>query len=212
MIRQELYKIFSGRVTIFIVASVLILNIVQLVYLENRANLWTSEAYNEVWEEIYATENRNNVAKEWIDSRMTEVSAEWDSMSPEERYNAKYYGDDVYVRLQLLTDIQKEIEYAVGYNDYLSRIDEAVKRYELISVFSEPDAYAYRELLEMKEVYERVREKELDPAPSAGIAMASQADITDILALVILLYLTVTVWLKEREQSMLLLIRTTKNG
>lgn len=208
MTRQELYKIFSGRVTIFLVASVLILNIVQLVYLENRANLWTSEAYNEVWEEIDATDN---AAKEWIDSRMAEVSAEWDSMPPEEQYNAKYYGDDVYVRLQLLTEIQKEIEYAVGYNDYLSSIDEAVKRYELIAVFSEPDAYAYRELLEMKEVYEQVKEKELEPAPSAGIVIASQADITDILALVLLLYLTVTVWLKEREQSMLLLIRTTKN-
>ena len=212
MIRQELYKIFSGKVTIFLVASVLILNIVQLVYLENRADIWTAESYNEVWEEIYATEDGNNAAKEWIDSRMAEVSAEWDSMSFEEQYNAKYYGDDIYIRLQLLSEIQREIEYATGYNDYLAGIDEAVKRYELIAVFSEPDAYAYRELLEMKEPYEQVGEKELDPAPSAGISMASQADITDILALVLLLYLTVTVWLKEREQSMLLLIRTTKNG
>lgn len=212
MIRHELYKIFSGRVTILLFAVVLILNIAQSVYLENKADLWTPDAYNEVWEELYASEDKGDTAQEWIESRVAEVTVVWDSMNSEEQYNARRYAGELYVEMQLLSEIQKEIKQAVGYNDYLAGIDESVRRYEMMAVFAEPDAYSYRELLKIQKLYAKVSEKELEPAPSAGIVMASKADITDILALVLLLYFTVTVWLKEREQGMLLLIRTAKSG
>lgn len=64
----------------------------------------------------------------------------------------------------------------------------------------------------MQRAYGKLSEKTLEPAPSAGVRLATHSDVTDILSLVLFLYLNVTVWLKEREQNMLLLLRTAKNG
>ena len=211
MIKQELYKIFVNKTAIVFLA-VLLVNVAQLVYLENKASVWDAEVYNEVWEDIGSSEGDSTKIKARIDERVAEVNVRWEAISREDQYYAKRNKESLYVERELLLSVQDEVMRAVGYNDYLASIDETVKRYELLSVFSEPDIYAYRELLKMQDLYGNLSRKELMPEPSAGIRMASQADVTDILALILILYLTVTVWLKEREQGMLLLLRTTKNG
>ncbi len=211
MIKQELYKIFVNKTAIIFI-MVLIVNVAQLLYLEDNANVWDAEGYNAVWEDIGSSDSDSVKVKARIDDRVAEINVEWEAISREDQYYAKRNKEPLYVKRELLLSIQDEVWRAVGYNDYLESIDETVKRYELLSVFSEPDIYAYRELLKMQDLYGTLSRKELTPEPSAGIRMASKADVTDILALILILYLTVTVWLKEREQSMLLLLRTTRNG
>lgn len=211
MIRQELYKIFGNK-TIFIFIVVLLINAAQLLYLENKASVWDADDYNEVWGNITGTDDTGIKIKERIDEYVSEINAEWELMDREDQYYAKINNDTIYVRRELLLSVQNEVEKTIGYNDYLDSIDDTVRRYEMLAVFSDPDIYAYKELLKVQSLYDSLDKKEMTPEPSAGISMASKADVTDILALILILYLTVTVWLKEREQGMLLLIRTTGNG
>lgn len=216
MIRQELYKIFANKVAVFLVLLVFAVNIFQLVFLENSANPWTPNAYNKVWERITDDVKMENaggaIIKERISELILDKTAEWNAKSSDEQVRIRRSGEGIYAELQLLDRVQQEIDFALGYNTYLAGVEETAERYKMLSIFAEQDAYVYREILIMKELYGELEEKQLVPEPSAGIRMASHSDVTDILALVLLLYLTVTVWLKEREQNMLLLIRTTTNG
>ena len=211
MIRQELYKTFGNK-TIFIFIVILLINVAQLLYIENKADIWDAGDYNDVWENITGTDGTGIKIKERIDEYVAEINAKWELLDRDDQYYAKRNKETLYVRRELLLSIQNEVEKTIGYNDYLDGIDDTVRRYEMLAVFSDTDIYAYKELLKVQSLYNSLDKKEMTPEPSAGISMASKADVTDILALILILYLTVTVWLKEREQGMLLLIRTTGNG
>lgn len=216
MLKQEFYKIFANKTAIFFVVAVLLINVVQLIYLDNKANLWSASGYTAAWrdiEELLEDETNDRViVQDWLKERSSAVELAIAARDDEMKKAATVYEDNVYAERALLSRIQTEVDFALGYNDYLANVDEMARRYEMISIFSKPDGYAYREIMKMQKAYDRLGEKVLEPAPSAGIRLATHSDVTDILSLVIFLYLTVTVWLREREQNVLLLLRTAKNG
>jgi len=216
VIKQELYKVFVNKSTLLFIVVLLAFNIVQLVYLDNKANPWPASAYTEAWRDIEELLEDETAGRTIVQDRLKErslaVALARVSEDEDVKAAAAVYTGDVYTELQLLSRIQTEVDFALGYNEYLASVEEAARRYEMLAVFSEPNGYAYREIMKMQEVYGKVSEKTLEPVPSAGVRLATHSDVTDILALVLFLYLTVTVWLKEREQNMLLLLRTAKNG
>lgn len=216
MIRQELYKVFVKKSTVFFIAVLLILNMAQLVYIDKKANSWTFSAYTRAWRsmEKYAEDgtDRHCAMQEWLKERSDAALAAIALKDEAAKSAASVYTDNVYTETRLLARLEQEVGFALGYGEYLAGVDEAARRYEMLSVFSKSDSYAYRDIMKMQKLYGRIERKTLEPAPSAGVRLATHSDVTDILALVILLYLTVTVWLKEREQNMLLLLRTTRNG
>lgn len=139
MLKQELYKVLANKSVIFFATAVLLLNVIQLIYLDNRANLWSASGYTEAWrdiEELLQNETTDGtVVQDWLDERSMTVTLAIASRDDEAKNAAAVYEDNVYVELELLSKIQAEVDFALGYNDYLANIDEMARRYEMIAVF-----------------------------------------------------------------------------
>lgn len=78
--------------------------------------------------------------------------------------------------------------------------------------FFNKDDYVYRNLVKTVKLYKNLTAFEAVPAASAGVIMATGSDVTDFLAIVLILFFGIMVWLKEKEDGMLVIIRTSKNG
>ncbi len=210
MIKHELYKLITTKSVMVLIVVVLFINVFVLCQVENKSKEYSSAEYNEFWNELIveASEKGWNVILEDYDVRFEEF--DMTGLSAAERYKFKQSG--TYHRKSLYEDVKEEFVFQLGYADYLEGIEAAAKRYEMMVFFGDADSYAYREIMKIKEAYSKMDRIELEPAQSAGMEMASNSVITDILAVVALLCVAVTLWLKEKEQKVLLLIRTTYHG
>ncbi|MBQ9765872.1 MAG: hypothetical protein IJW18_06720 [Lachnospiraceae bacterium] len=210
MIKHELYKLISAKAIVALTFIVLIVNVILLWKMEKDKTSYTAADYMNEWATI--TEEARVSGWEVVLEGFGEKLAVFDEtgLSAKERFALRNSAD--YYKKALYTDIQTELAFLTDYAGYLEGIDSAAKRYEKIVLFGNVDGYAYRDIMKMKAAYADVDKIELIPAPSAGIEMAATSGVTDILALIVLLCVAVTVWLKEREHNMLLLLRTTCHG
>lgn len=211
MIKHELYKIISSKTVILLVAMVFVVNIILLYYVQDEQRSYGSEAYKVLWEEARELADREGSwdgVLEWILEKRKVFSSG--------RYTdwlaGLTYTDNISAEKALLSDVYEEIEFMSDYPGYLAGIDEAAKTYKTISLFGKTDGYAYANIVMMAEAYANIERIELKPTPSAGMEMAASTGVTDILAIIVILMISVMLWIKEREQGMLLLIRTTNNG
>lgn len=210
MIRHECYKVISAKAIIFLAMAVLVINVVLLWHMEKDKTSYTADEYNSEWKNM--TAEAKNVGWESVFLSLTDKLAAFDesNLTIKERIALKESED--YYKKELYNDLKDELSFQMDYNGYLTGIDEAAERYKAISLFGNVDSYAYRDIMKMKKAYADIERIELTPAASAGIEMAATSGITDILALVVLLCVAVTVWLKEREQKIMLLLRTSYKG
>ena len=210
MIRHELYKLITTKSVMFSIIVVLVANIFILWHVESGSKEYSPAEYCEFWDEltVEASEKGWEAVLENYDVRFDEF--DMTGLSGIERIEFKMSG--TYYRKYLYEDVKEEIEFQIGYAEYLEGIESAAKRYEMMAFFGDKDSYAYREIMKIKEIYADMDRIELEPAQSSGIEMAANSMIADILAVVALLCVAVTLWLKEKEQKVLLLIRTTYHG
>ncbi len=211
MIKHELYKIISSKTVILLVTVVFVINIILLCYTEQEQRGYSAEAYKVLWEEAQAladSEGSWNSVIEWLSEKLEVFSVG--------RYTdwlaGLTYTGDISAEKALLSDVYEEIDFMSDYPGYLAGIDEAAETYKTISLFGKVDGYAYANIMMMTEAYANIERKELTPTPSAGMEMAASTGVTDILALIVILMVAVMLWIKEREQGMMLLIRTTSGG
>lgn len=210
MFKHELYKIISAKAIVLLTVAVLVVNVLLLWQMEKDKTTYTAEEYMTEWALI--TEEAEESGWESVIVGFDEKLAPFDEtgLNAKERHALRNSED--YHKKSMYNDILAELEFQTDYAGYLESVDKAAERYKKISLFSKVDGYAYRDIMKMRELYAGVKRIELKPAPSSGVEMAASSGITDILALVVLLCIAVTIWLKEREQNMMLLLRTTYCG
>ncbi len=210
MIRHELYKLVTTRGVVIIMAAIFAVNIALVWWLEKDKTSYEAYEYKALWEEIddIAEQSDWDAVMTELENRLSELDTA--GLTKEEilavRSRADYYKKDLYA------DVLEELSFQLDYIGYLGSISAAADRYKAMSVFGKVDSFVYRDLMKMKEVYAGIERIEITPAPSSGVEMAATSGVTDILALAVLLFIAVTVWLKEKEQNMLLLLRTTYRG
>ena len=88
MVKQELYKIFVNKTAIIFIL-VLLVNVAQLMYLENKANVWDAEGYNAVWEDIGSSDSDSAKVKARIDELVAEINVRWEEISRDDQDYAK---------------------------------------------------------------------------------------------------------------------------
>ncbi|MBE5949682.1 MAG: hypothetical protein E7261_11785, partial [Lachnospiraceae bacterium] len=74
MIKQELYKVFVNKSTLLFIIALLVFNVVQLVYLDNKANPWTASAYTEAWRDIEELLEDETAGRTIVQDRLKERS------------------------------------------------------------------------------------------------------------------------------------------
>lgn len=211
MIRNELYKIISNRTAVLLAALILLLNIVFQVYVEQNDNRYNAASYNALWEDLEKQAEEEG-AWDGVAIYLAERLEVFSETPRTERESLVIYTDSFLAERALFEDVYEEISFQADYPGYLKGVDEYVDTFMSMSIFGKVDGYSHKDLLKMKAEYAGMERKELIPEQSAGMEVAASTGVTDILALVLILFVVVMLWLKEREQNMLLLIRTTYNG
>ncbi len=210
MTGHELYKLITTKSIMFFIITMLIVNVFILCQVESKNKEYSSTEYIEFWNELTVEAKKSgwSAVLEGFAARLDEFDTT--GLSLDERIALK--NSDIYYKKSMYMDVQEELTFQLGYVEYLEGIEIAAERYKMFELIGEIDSYAYRKIVKINEAYAKLDRIELEPAQSAGVEMAANSVITDVLAVITLLCVAVTVWLKEKEQKVMLLIRTTYRG
>lgn len=193
MLKNETGKIFLNRSVASFIVFIILLNFLQMYYLQNKnINDNGLSGYRSVWETVeekYAAEGEESTRK-WLASQ------------------AEAFGTEQSVYSYVLTEYDK----ILGYDAYLAELIEYSNRITGVSIFADKESFSYRNIKSMVKQYEEMRETIPTAAPSIGFENATNSGITDIIAIVTIMYICVFVWLRDKEDNNLVLIRTTPVG
>ncbi len=212
MFKHELYKVVCNKASIAFVIVVFIINAFQLIWLEDNNYWYPQDAYCTLWDDLRAS--AGDSVEGWqtvIGGLEAEIKKMKDSHYDMSVVPSRYTGS-AYYDTMLYNRVIAEIESTLGYEEYLAEIELTKMRYEALGSLVDRDNYVYRNLMKSAALYEGLEPIELIPEQSAGVIMATGSDVTDFLAFALFLFFGINVWLKEKEQGMLGVIRTTKNG
>ena len=111
--------------------------------------------------------------------------------------------------------MNEEIEQlkAVGtYHQYLQSIDDAAATMTAVSIFADPDSFAYRNIVKTPAAYDGVRSVRPVFAPSNGVLLAVENTPSDILLLFIIFTAVTVIFYKDRECGIVGLVKPLRYG
>ena len=111
--------------------------------------------------------------------------------------------------------MNREIEQlkAVGtYHQYLQSIDDAAATMTAVSIFADPDSFAYRNIVKTPAAYDSVRSVQPVFAPSNGVLLAIENTPSDILLLFIIFTAVTVIFYKDRECGIVGLVKPLRYG
>lgn len=133
----------------------------------------------------------------------------------EEKYregNYLKYSEDLFSEKTAVDQVLAEINTLSGYDAYLEGIDEKAEIMTSSSLFSNPDTFSYRNIQRTPGAFHHLKGNQLKADIPLGVTTATQADITDILAVLMILYLCICLFIRERENKLLMLVKPTTYG
>ena len=111
--------------------------------------------------------------------------------------------------------MNNEIEQlkAVGtYRQYLQSIDDAAATMTAVSIFADPESFAYRNIVKTPAAYDSVRSIQPVFAPSNGVLLAIENTPSDILLLFIIFTAVTVIFYKDRECGIVGLVKPLRYG
>lgn len=193
VVSTELKKLFSNKIFLMIVCSVLVMNAYLMFKSTNSKKLMASD-YNKIYTEI---ENKSSDEEklEYFDTRVN------DSASGKYDYNwVVFY------------ELANECYDIVHYKEFLDSIDEQAEAMTKTSLFAKPDTFNYKTIVKTPHAYKNMRDVEPHFDISKGINLALDNSFTDILCGFILLFAVLMLMISDREQGMSGLLFALKRG
>lgn len=128
---------------------------------------------------------------------------------------------DTYV-LQYLPTLQQEIyflnkllseaEQLAAYDGFLVEKEEEANLKTKISIFAKPDTFTYRNMQKIAEDFHEMRGIHPLFDISDGVAAATDTVVTDWIAILLLLFVSGQLIIREKERGILPVIKASKNG
>ncbi len=122
------------------------------------------------------------------------------------------YTDSLWKELNLYSDIITEVENCINYPEYLMSIQDTALKLQEVSIFSDPAAFSYKNIIKTAKDFTHLQNRELDPGPSYGIKMFGEFLGTDLLAVLFILIIVISLITREKEQAQFILLRSTYKG
>ena len=193
--RNELYKLTHTRMFIFVAVCALILN----VYISASNNFGFYCPAKE-YKEYYALAEGKTFqeAYDYSIARRDNMFAGWD--------DGKWA-----VRSMMYYQIE-QLKAVAGYRSYLKSIDDTAASMTAVSIFADPDSFAYRNIVKTPSAYDSVRSVKPTFAPSKGVLLAAENTASDILLLFVVFTAVMVVFYKDRESGITGLIKPLKLG
>ena len=191
----ELRKLFTSPVFIFAAAAAVVLNI-YLCLSAKPVNI-SDEEYKSFYSSIEGLSETEKT--EYIDNALNEL----------------YSSEITYESIMKREFYRREAEQAAlirDYEDYLKGIDESAKNMTSISIFADKNSFTYRNISITPAAYNGVRKVKPQYSPSQGILMAADNTGADIMLIFIVLAAVTVLFIKEREASVIGLLKPLKYG
>lgn len=195
IISHELYKLIHTKMFIFVAICALILN----VYISASQNFGMYCPAKE-YKEYYALADGKTFkeAYDYSVARRDNMFAGWD--------NGKWA-----VRSMMNTQIE-HLKAVAGYKSYLKSIDDTAQSMTVVSIFADPDSFAYRNIVKTPHAYDSVRSVQPTFAPSKGVLLTVENTASDILLLFVVFTAVTVVFYKDRESRITGLIKPLRYG
>lgn len=195
MLRAELKKLLSHRAIWILLVCLLCVNgYIKVTSAYDRH--YTPSEYTTFLNEL---EGKN--LQEIID--YTNEKIDTVLQNPEENlyYNGYLYYDTLEIAQQLME-----------YPDYLTSIKDNAENMVGVSIWGGQDTFSYRNIQKTPPAYDALVGTTLTFETSLGVEDFLSSPLTDILALILLFLCTSSIFLRDREQGMVPLLYSTKNG
>lgn len=195
MLRAELKKLLSHRTIWILLVCLLCINgYIKVTSAYDR--YYTPSEYTTFLNEL---EDKN--LQEIVDYANEKIDTA--SQNPEESlyYNGYLYYDTVEIAQQLME-----------YPNYLTGINNNAENMASVSIWGGQDTFSYRNIQKTPTAYDGLVGTTLTFDTSLGVEDFLSSPLTDILALILLFLCTSNIFLRDREQSMIPLLYSTKNG
>lgn len=193
--RAELRKLFTSPIFIFVAAAAVVLNI-YLCLSAKPVNI-SDEEYKAFYANLEGLSEQEKT--EYIDNSL----------------KALYSSEITYENVMKREFFRNEAEQASlvrDYKEYLNNIDESAKTMTSVSIFADKNSFTYRNISITPAAYDSVRDVKPKYSPSQGVLMAINNNSTDIMLIFIVLTAVTVLFIKEREASVIGLLKPLKYG
>lgn len=189
---SELYKVWGKKAVWGFLLLLGMLNVAALFYVEQQKGyLFRPQEYRALYEKI------ENCPEEEAVKRL-ENELEKDGNS--------------FAEMELVEKVLKEVRAVVNYDTFLEETAQRAKSIGQVSIFSQKDSFSYRNNVKTAEAYEGLTE--IDPKVGSYQCIEVWAGFigTDVIAVVLLVYVVFVLTVKEKETGQLMLSFATRNG
>lgn len=222
MIRYEFQKLFAQKLTIVILAVLLVLNGI-LVW--HTATEPLSETSTATWMDIsrvyksYSSFTAEEMVAD-LDAWMTSYRGLWyvdeegnfHQPTQEQLDELLVFTDRIGTDAGLRNQVLIQVQALSGYEAYLDSVQENAERLSNSALYSNKNSFAYRNLIKTAEVYQPLYAVEVTPGDSSAVTMALEGHTTTVLLLFSMVLIVLNLTLAEREEGLLLLVKPTVNG
>lgn len=202
IIYYEGRKLFHRKVAWFVIFGLILANGLVTYYNIYRIN-----------EEGYCIKDVSSVYEE-LDNKSNQEQHMWIQTQIELYYQGIQEGEQVfsYGTERVFHLILEQIKIISQYDDYLAEMDFQAEKMMKSSIFTEPNTFACRNLLQTPKAYEHLKGVEVVSDFSYGVLLLTDHRITDAFLLLSLIIFAMHLLISEREEGTLPLIKATKNG
>lgn len=193
--RNELYKLLHTKVFLLILLSAFLLNI-YVTCSQNFGLYCSAKEYKEYY--AIAKGKTYQEAYDYSIARRDNMFAGWE-------------GNKWAVRSMMNSQIE-QLKAVGTYRQYLKAIDDTAATMTAVSIFADPNSFAYRNIIRTPSAYDRVRKVHPVFAPSNGVLLAAQNVPSDILLLFVIFTSVMVIFYKDRENGIVGLIKPLRYG
>ena len=231
LIKNELARLITCR---FLVGALLVLLCLNLAFaIRYRVDPYIpNRAYRQISADLtqYGAEQGSDALLAYLHEKVEEYSvylslARGEAPDAEESGNVaayirKYqdqtyelrYTDHVYWELQVYQSQLDQVSSVQGYGQYLEQIRQNAERIQTVSIFADPDSFAYRNSVKAEEAYGRMEGVCPVYDTSYGIVSATDNRITDLSLVACILLITVYLLVGQKSTGLQSIVRSCKNG
>lgn len=204
---MEFKRILLGKSFLFFLIALVFLNCFFFLYQQRDYNGHLM-VYNQVYDQMLAElQDTSWDEAETICHDRYEEYLEWnfsgDPAFDEDPANA----DTMYVSSQL----QSQYSYLLSYENYLTGIDEDVKKLQAVSFFSDPNSAAYKNTVKTAEDFGTMKNVTLTAGHDLAVTRVFQDNLADY-SILLLLGLVCGLFLSERKSGLWPAIHASSGG
>lgn len=237
----ELYKLLSNRIFVFLFVLVFSVNISAFILTQNLENTETKTDFNRSEYSAVLHDYRNMPVDKAIDDatenykiysmcrKISNIISNND-IKPDDlelilddlktsdpdifklAYEIIQSGSDDNGKAELYKQAVEQLSYIKKYDSFIDEMEQRADKMLTFSVFADKDSFSMNNIQQTPKDFEHLKGIKLIPADYTGVEKGTSFYITDFLVIALIFMMCICFFSLEREKSLIILIKSTKNG